>query len=135
MGKKLTTKQMVIRLCIIAGLIVLAIAILFTVIFTSVQGIIKNSQTYKAAIEELTNNPIAIELTGGSIKQKGLVLGSVNTSGAGAEAAGNAGLSFTISSPNGEFAVYAAGVLENGEWRLTGLVARNAEQELKTIIP
>jgi len=124
---KPTPKQTIMKV----GLVVISIAVLIFGIFMLVQVLLKNSSTYKMAIEELTNNPIANELVGDSIRQKGFVFGSTKTSGA----SGEAELRFNILSSNGKFTIFATGVSEFGEWRLTGLYTLNEEQELNSIIP
>jgi len=111
--------------------VIISIVILVSGIILLAQVMLKSSSTYTMAIEELTNNPIANEIVGHSIKQKGFVLGSTKTTGA----SGEANIRFDISASNGKFTIFAEGVSEYGEWKLTALYAHNEEQGLKNIVP
>jgi len=116
---KLTKKQLVFRVCIIGG----AIIVFFFSLFILLQSIFKSSEIYKMTFEEIAINMELIEIIGDQVKQKGFISGSISTSGN----SGNANISFKVTGSNGMFRIHVIGIKEFDTWKITNINLRSVD--------
>lgn len=80
--------------------------------------LLKNSDAYLMALDRVTGDPRAIAVLGEPIEPGWLVIGSIETDGAG----GEADLVFSVGGPKGDGKVYVVAIREAGQWRLAQVV-------------
>lgn len=99
---------------LITVLIIIAIFVLFiTILFTSIGTAFKTSVPYKHSIELIENNQAIMDYLGNDYKQKGMMAGSISSSGT---SSGKAVFSYKIKGKNGISMVYIDAYKENGIW-------------------
>lgn len=85
---------------------------LFTLLFTLIFGLIKQSGAYQDSLALVRADERVTAVLGEPIEPGWLVSGSVNTSGA----SGNAVLSYTVSGPRGKGTVYLEATMKGSRW-------------------
>lgn len=95
------------------------IAVLASIIFISITSSFKNSEPFRDSLTYLQENEEVSEYLGESYKIKGMISGSISTSG---DSTGKASISYKIKGKNGVSRVYLKAEKENGIWDMEKLV-------------
>jgi len=116
---KIEKSNAVTKLIVVMS-IAFAIALIFSVVLiSSITAIFTNSEPYKHTLQLIQDNRELQEYLGESGKRKGLISGSISTSG---DSSGKATMSFKFEGTNGISRVYVDAYKENGIWNYTKIL-------------
>ncbi|WP_432961536.1 cytochrome c oxidase assembly factor Coa1 family protein [Treponema sp. OMZ 840] len=117
--RKIEKKESMIKLIGIISIAFVIASVFITVIFVSVTAAFTNSEPYQHTIKLIRDNPELQEYLGENFERKGMISGSISTSG---DSSGKAVMSFKLKGRNGISRVYVDAYKENGIWNYNKIV-------------